>query len=477
MKIPRLLQNSIAYSVVTVLQKGISFLLLPIYTLYMTPADYGILGVSSSVASFLTIFMTLSLGAAAARFYYKKKEDENYVKRLYGTLVTIVLLNSIVMGGAFICLHQWIIDPFLGNIGFMPFVFLALLTTIVSPLYHYYQEYLQTLQKGLSYCVNSMCFFVIQIGLTLVFFVVYKLGVIGVLAANLITSVLFFFYALIVFSKHYKWGVDKEIAKESFKYSLPIVPHQLASWSNGTIDKLLVNGLKSESDAGLYNLGQQYSSLMGIVTSSINRAYVPWFYDKVRYGEEGRNSIKKVAEILISIIAFVAIAMSLFGKELLGLMISNPAFNGVWTMIPLLVSGYLFQGQYCFFVNVLFLNHPKYVFLITLSAMAINVGLNILFIPIWGCMGSALVFTIAFLAQSIIALIISSKKEKEVRYNWRSMYAICFLGVFCSVSALLLGSFDILTAIGMKFGILLLFATIIIFRYREEFELLKTLIK
>lgn len=476
MKIPKLLQNSIAYSVVTVLQKGISFLLLPIYTLYMMPADYGILGVSVSVASFLSIFMTLSLGAAAGRFYYKRKDDEKYIQRLYGTLVTIVLLNSILMGGAFIALHRWIIDPFLGNIDFIPYVLLSLLTAMVSPLYLYFQEYLQTIQDGVYYSVNSIICFVIQVGLSVFFLAVFKWGVLGVLSANLITAIIFFFYALIVFSKRFKWGIDKDIAKDSFNYALPLVPHQLAAWSNGTIDKLIVNGLKSETDAGLYNLGQQYSSVMGIVTNSINHAYVPWFFDKVNYGEEGRKMIKKVAELLICIITFVAIAMSLFGKELLDLMISNPEYDGVWMMIPLLVTGYLFQGLYFFYVNILYLNHPQNVFTITLTTMAINIGLNFLLIPIWGCMGSALVFAITFLIQSIITLIISMKKEKEVRYNWTSMYVICFLGVLFSMPALLLGSMGLFAGIGVKTAILAVFAAIIFFRYKDEFELLKTLI-
>lgn len=476
MRIPKLLQNSVAYSIVTVLQKGLSFLLLPIYTLYMSPADYGIMGVSFSVASFLSIFMTLSLGAASARFYYKRKDDADYIKRLYGTIVTIVLINSVVFGSIFICLHKWLIDPFLGNIDFFPFVLLAVLSTIVSPLYLYFQEYLQTLQKGVYYSINAMINFLIQVCLSVIFLVVFKWGVVGILAANLITAVIFFIYAFVVFSRSFKWGIDNDIAKESFKYSLPLVPHQLAAWSNGTIDKLLVNGLKTEADAGLYNLGQQYSSMMGIITSSVNRAYVPWFYDMARQGEEGRKIITKVANMLVCLIAWVAVALSLYGKELLNLMVQNPEYDGVWTLIPFLVIGYLFQGLYLFFVNVLFLNHTKNVFLITITSMSVNVLLNILFIPQWGCMGSALAFSTTFLFQSLLALGISMKKEKEFRYNWIQMYFICFIGCFFSLSSILFDTLPLLLCISGKTFIILTLALLIVLRYKGVIGLLKDML-
>ena len=71
MQIPKILQNSAIYTVIMVLQKGISFFLMPLYTAFLSPVDYGILGVVSSISSFLSVFISLGLETAAARFYYK----------------------------------------------------------------------------------------------------------------------------------------------------------------------------------------------------------------------------------------------------------------------------------------------------------------------------------------------------------------------------------------------------------------------
>ena len=450
-----------------VLQKGISFFLLPIYTLYLSPADYGVLGVSSSLSSFISIFITFSLGASAGRFYYSHNKDEAYSQKLYGTIITIVLINSIFWGSLFILLHKWIIDPFLGNIDFYPYIFLGFLNVIVTPLYQLFQEYLQTRQEGLHFGINSMCFFILNVAFTIIALCIFNSGVLGILISNLATAFIFFIYAVFFFLKKLKMGVDSKIAKESFKYALPLVPHALANWSNGTIDRLLVNGLKSESVAGLYNLGQQYSSVMNFICNAANQAYVPWFYDKVNYGTAGLQQIKKMAEAIIAVLSLIAIVMSLFAKELLGIMVTNPDYDNVWKIIPFLVVAYLFHGLYFFFVNVLFLKDTKIVFTITIATMAINIGFNVLLIPSYGYMGSGFAFLVTNLFQSVISLLISMKQNKEIRFNWLKMYAICFLTLGFSLSSLLMENMNVFLAIGLKILLVLFLLFLTLINYKQ----------
>ncbi len=450
MKVPKLFQNTAIYTIVMVLQKGIAFFLLPIYTYYLTPGDYGILGISSSLSSFLSIFLTFSLGAAAGRFYYIHNKDEVYAKRLYGTIVSVVLINSVIFGTIFILCHQWLIDPFLGNINFYPYIFIGFLNVIITPLYLYFQEYLQTRQEGAHFGINSMCFFILNVTLTIVALKVLQLGVMGVLLSNLITSFVFFIYAAILFVRKLDLGVDKKILKNSLSYSLPLVPHALANWSNGTLDRLLINGLKSESAAGLYNLGQQYSSVMNTICNAINQAYLPWFFEKVNYGESGIKQIIKTAEAIVCLLAFVSVVMSLFSKELLDLMITNPAYDGVWKIIPLLVTAYLFHGLYFFFVNVLFLKDTKLVFTITLVTLGVNIGANLFLIHGYGYMGSAFAFFLTYLTQSVLSLIVSKLRNKTIRLNWFRMFLICFVALTISMSSILMEEWTMWKAVFVK---------------------------
>lgn len=468
MAIPKILGNSVIYTGVTILQKCVSFFLLPLYTAYLTPADYGITGVVASVSGLLAIFTTLGLDSAGSRFYYKFKGELSYVRRLYGTISCIILINSAVFGGIFIFAHRWIVDPLVGGIEFYPCVFVGLLNVIVTPLYLLFQGYLQTIQDGKTFGINAMLNFLLQVGLTILLVAVYRMGALGVLLASLITSVVFFLYVIVVFFRHQYRGIDNSIAKESFKYSLPLLPHTLANWSNSTIDKLLVNGIRSEADAGLYNLGSQYSSVAITMSIAVNNAYVPWFFDKANNVEDNIPQIRRMSEMITWAICFISMAMALLAQEVLDLMISNPAYDGVWKVIPFLICGNIFNTIYFFYVNVLFLKDTGVIFTITVSTIVINVLLNLWFIPIYGFIGCGLAFMITFFMKSVIAVFVSMKRNREIRFHTGVLYGIGFVSSAICVSALLFENMNTIVSLGVKALILLGFSLFIYYTYKRE---------
>lgn len=467
MQIPKILQNSAIYTVIMVLQKGISFFLMPLYTAFLSPSDYGILGVVSSVSSLMAVFITLGLEAAAARFYYKYNKDEDQAKKIYGNVALVILANSLLWGSIFIGGHKWLVQPMVGDIEFYPYVFIGLLYVIVTPMYLLYQSYLQTRQNAALYGVNSLLFFLLQVVLTVLSLTVFKLGVIGVLLSQLTTAVVFFIYVFFSFVRKQTLKLDSKTLKDCFSYSLPLLPHTLANWSNGTLDKLLVNGIRSQSDAGMYNLGQQYGSVMTFVANAINQAYVPWFYEKVNEGKQGLKRIVQTADASICFVSVIAIIMSLFAEEIFGIMINNPAYNGVWRIVPCIVFAYVFQAIYFFFVNVLFLKDTQVIFIITISSIFINIGLNLLLIPDFGFVGSAIACLLTYFTKSVLALIVSSIKNKVIRFHWVFMYAIAFIALMISLSSLFITFNSFLSTIILKLLILGVFALFIVIKYRS----------
>lgn len=424
MQFPRLLKNSYIYTLVMVLQKGIGFFMLPLYTTYLSPTDYGIQAVVTSVSSFLSVFVTLGLDAAAQRFYYKYKAGETEVKKIYGTVAVAIMLNAILLGVMFIAGHKFLIDPIAGEISFYPYVLLGIMYVIVNPVYLLYQSYLQASQNGVAYGINSIANTLLYIGLVILFLVKFNMGVLGVLLTQLIVAVVFFVYVSVRFLIKLKMRWNKPIMNEAFKYSLPLLPHTLANWSNGTIDKLLVNDIRSTADTGIYGLGQQYAGVMSITANAINQAYVPWFYQKADAGD--LHSVRKVSNAMVAAICMIAMILSVFSREVLDLMISNPQYDGAYVIIPYLVFAFVFQAIYFFFVNVLFLKNTGVIFVITVSSVVFNVLLNLLLIPRLGIMGAAIACMVTYFLKSVFALIISRMKNKDISFAWLKMYLLAF---------------------------------------------------
>lgn len=476
MKLPKALQNSFIYTILMVLQKGISFFLLPIYTYYLSPADYGILGVVNSISSLLSILISFGVSGAATRFYYKHIDEKDYWRRLFGTIALVILFNTVTYGSIFLFGHSLFIDPIAKNIDFYPFILVGLLNVLFTPLYNFFQDYLQTVQDGKKYGINSMLFFVVNMTLIIMSLTVFHLGVVGVLLSGLITSVIFFLYVIATFLPKLRLRIDKVILKDSLKYSIPLIPHTLANWSNGTLDKLLVNGIRSKADAGLYNLGQQYGSVLSFIVNGVNQAFVPWFYQKVNEGDAGYSHIRRVSEASVCIVSLIGIIMAIFSKEILAVMIHNSAYSEVWTIVPCVVFAYVFQLLYYFFVSVLFLNETKYVFTITVTSVIMNIIFNLILIPLYGFVGCAIACLLTYLTKSVMALMVSVWREKIIRFRWHVMYGMSLLGLTISLSSIWLANIDFVIGFLIKIVLCGSFSLYILINYRNDVHNIKSLL-
>ena len=90
--------NSAIYTATNFLQKGTAFLLLPLYTLYLDPAAYGVLAIVTAINGFLSLAFTLNLMSAVTRFYFEYRDQPAMLAEFWGSVLTFVMLLSVVLG-------------------------------------------------------------------------------------------------------------------------------------------------------------------------------------------------------------------------------------------------------------------------------------------------------------------------------------------------------------------------------------------
>ena len=466
MKVPKIVTNSALYSITTLLQKGASFFLLPLYTAFLTPEDYGIVNVVTSVSSFLAVLIMMSLNGAATRFHYKNTE-ESYRKVLWGTITSIVFISSLGWGAVFFTLHRFLVDPFIGEIDFYPYAVIGLANTVITPLYLLFQSYLQARQEALHYSINTFSHFLTQVGLAIVFIAIYKMGAVGMLLSNVVTSLIFFLYVLIVYIPKIKIGINKDIANQSFKYSLPLVPHHISIWSAGTMDRLFLNGYKGKAVTGVYSVGQQFGNVVGTIAYSVNQAFVPWFFQMIEKGKEGFRKIEQMGVCAVLGYALIAFVISLFAPEILRVMVSE-RFRDAWQIIPLVTFAFVFHEVYFFFINILFIKDTGWVFTVTLASMVVDILLNIILVPIWGFWGCGIACFMTYFSRSIFALILSLKKNKDIRYNYAVMYGAPLLLLGLSFIPWLLLNTPMIWSLLIKVLICSILGGLFYWKYKES---------
>lgn len=462
-----LLKNSGIYSVLMLFQKGINFILIPVLTVYLSTYDYGIVAIVLAINAFLNVFYLLALHGTLNRFYYEYKEDSTMVKKLFGTIVTFVLLNSVFLSLIIFFGRKWLLLPFLNDIAFFPYMFLGLISVVFNPCYTIYQNSLQARQKGIRFGKNNAAFFLVNISLLLISVIYLDLGAKGVLGSLAITNIMFFVYTLFRFGKDLTFGIDKYLLKKSIKYAFPLIPHTLSGVATILIDRILINKLLNVSLAGIYSIGNNFGSVVFLIASGINQAFVPWFNQKIK--ENNKKEIPDVAKVLILFYCIIALGLSFFGKEVI-MLVTPEAFHAAWLVIPIIAFAFVYHGVYYFFASAIFYDingkGNRIITIVSVTAALINILLNILLIPQYGLIGAAYA---TLISKFLLCLSLSFYYNRFVEINYSVLYMIFLPALFYFISLIsYIGLFGNLVFLIVKVTLFALIVFLCLYFYRKN---------
>ncbi len=412
--LPKIARNSAIYVVFNVLQKALNFLLLPLYTIYLTPDDYGIINVLLSVSSLLTVLLTFSLQSASARFHYKYSESTT--KLIWGSNYFFIIFNSLFWTSLVCLSYNFSLRYLIGDeIVFYPYALIGILNCCFAPIYLYFQTYLQTTQRAKFFVANSFSYFSIQLILTITFVVFFRWKALGVLLAQLFVNVAFALYAVISLKKYITYRFSWVVLKKSLGYSVPLTPHNLSGWLSGMLDRIFINRLVNLASVGLYSIGFQIGSVVNLISMGVNQAYVPFFFAN-HSTESGRKKIEIISDLGILLILIISLLLSIFSQEILSIM-TDSKYHMVWPVIIVICIGHVFDCIYKYNVSVLFLENTKQLSMITLSCAVITCLLNIFLISHIGYIGAAVSFAIVQFLISLVVCTYAKKIRPDIKFK------------------------------------------------------------
>lgn len=408
----KIFNNSLLYSLGTVLSKAVGFFLVPIYTYNLTNDEYGVATTVTTFVSTFGVVIMLSLRAAMIRFY--NEYDKEKQRRFVGTIVLCVMLNAVVICSALCLLQKWVVPLLFKDIDFFPYVFWGVLSLGAEGIYLVYQSLLQARQDGKNYSVNSIIYLFFHFFTVVLFVAVLKMKAEGVIIASFVTNICFAAYgvASMLLRKLMKPCLDPAMLKKSLAYSLPILPHNLANDVNNYAIKLIVGNLISYAVSGLYTLASQFASILNMVQNSVNLAFRPWFVEQMQLGKEGREQIKHMSCIIMALFSFCAVGVSAFSKEIVILM-AEATYVEAWKMVPVFVVAQLITFIYYSHVQTLMYNVKisKFTAICSFSGLLVNIAVSLALIKPLGIYGVLVGQVASKSALSAIAVVMSNRAE------------------------------------------------------------------
>lgn len=428
----KLVKNSALYTLGNVLLKAFSFLLIPIYTSYLTTEDYGITSLVSGFTGLASCFITLGLQYAVIRFYADFKENKILVSRLFGTVIVFIILFGTILSVMLVVTQNIWLDIFFKNIPFVPIVLLSILISVVSALYSLYQDILKGMQDARQSVVLSFVFFFLLLIANIVTVVIYKKGAFGMVwstfAVNAVMVV--FMYVDLRRRRLFHFCLDLGLLKELLMYSLPLVPHTLSYNLTYYATRVLINSKLSLSSLGLFSLASQFGYVSDIILNSFQAAFQPWMFEKMKIGnKESKISIQKSTYSLLWVMGLIYLVVGTYSQEAIYIMADN-RYGEAWRYVPLLVVSVALKSPLYFYTNFLYYNKSKtkYVFVATIVACILNIILTWVFIPLWGIYGSIIADIVSMVVRVIITVYLSWEMADGI-YSFNKLCLLSFIPI------------------------------------------------
>ncbi len=383
----KLFKNTAIYAIGEILPKIVSFLMLPVFTRYLTTTEYGILSYTSSFMMLIIVISILSLNSYALRYYFERK-DESQRRMLLGTVYMVIGLMNVLLLVIGWLLFPIAIEHYQIQVPWHPYFKLALVNNFLAsfstiPLVIYRVRQDSAKYVGLSFSYSMITF------LFNVFFVVYlKQGIIGYYYSTLLVSIPYFFIYANIIRKYACFKISKSFVKEGLRFSLPLLPGAIAFFFLNMVDRIVLERNVPLSELGIYNIAVTLTSTLGIIIHSGYHAVEPEIFS--HYGTpEYYKFVKKAQTVFFTAIYVGALLLALFSQEVFVIM-TAPAFHEGYHLVPILIIGVVMSGQNVIYGGVLASEkRTKVQGGISVLGAIISFLFNLLLIPLWGTIAAA----------------------------------------------------------------------------------------
>jgi O-antigen/teichoic acid export membrane protein len=426
--------DSFIYVAAMVLQRGAAFLLLPLYTQFLTPTDYGILAVVTAINGFLVTLFSLSLHGAITRFYFEYRESPQQLREFWGTLLTFVALSTTAGCVLLLTCGEFILSAVIGSVRFWPYVALGVGAVAFQLFVTMFMTILQARGEAGKYALYSLATFVGTAVLTVVLTAVMEWGATGALTATLVVAAVSAIIGAIALRAHYTLGLRRDYLRQALAYCAPQIPHSLNSQVAAATDRMLLNHFMGRSTTGIYNVGAMFGMVVDVLGQGINRAYVPLSMDIMKRNDA--QELQRLRDIGLTFIAgltLIAATMTIFASEAVALL-TAPGFQEAQSVVPFIAFAGAVAGAYYVLISPLFFDVRaiRYLPLATLGSAVLSVVLNVVLIPRLGIVGAGVA---ALCTQTLTAVLVAAiaRRFDPVRwpyYKLIALYLLCFAFAF-----------------------------------------------
>lgn len=447
-KYKALFKDTVIFALGNIGSKVIIFFLVPFYTYYLTPDEYGVSDLVFTVSQLAIPFFSLVIFDAVIRFALLRKE------RPQDTLLVGIFIWVIGSALAFLMTPLFGLYKAIAEWKWFVTSYIS-----VSMLVSIELNYLKATNRNLLYSIICIAQTLCLACLNILLVAHFRLGIRGYLISSVGASLIAAILALLfggVINELKKARYDKELARQMIAYSTPLILNNLSWWVIQSSDKIMLELMIDKAALGIYTVASRIPSLITVFVTIFQQA---WGISSIR--EMDSSNDKGFYTSVFTFYSFIAffggIALCTIIKPFMDIYVQSDLYGDVWRYVPLLLASAVFSALAAYNGSMYgALKKSMNNMLSTLTAAIVNLIVNYITILLFGIWGAMIGTVTAYLVLAFIR-IIDVKRFVDIGINWKKLIgntiiimlqviitSVGSVGLGISASVLLMGVFLIL---------------------------------
>ena len=404
----KIVKHAAVYGVGRVLGRAASFLLIPVYTHYLSTPDYGEMEILNLVSMIAAMLLAFGLPTTVMRFYYAT-DDSKEKKHTVAT----AMLFSLAVGGSVAALVMIYATPIsrilLGTSQQGMLVRLMAATFFFAYTSDIAWVYLRAKQKSSLYVVLTQASFLGAMILNIYFVASRKMGVAGTFWGSAIASGTIGIILICLTLREVSFHFSPSKLKGMLRFGTPLIFIWVAAFVLNYSDRFFLQRFANLAAVGVYALAYKFGYILSLlVVQPFQLMWEPESYEIAK--REGAERIfPRIFLLYATILIIIAFSMSLFIREVFDVLV-DARYYSAYRMVPLIAYAYVIQGAGLFFeAGLLIQKKSRAIAVVGLLSTFACITLNFLLISRWNAWGACLATTISFVILSLLTYFFSQR--------------------------------------------------------------------
>lgn len=400
----RLATTGAAYTAASVLSKVFAVALLPLYTHYVDPGDYGIAELLFTSVVTASIVIRFGLIESLLRFFYLPDEDpDEVISTGFAALFWLSTAAALVALPFAPQIADLLSDQVAADLVRISIGGLWILT-----LYEYLVSLFRLDERAKAYFAFTIAHVLVAIPLTVLLVVVGGEGARGLLIGSYASGIPFVIWFALSERRRLSLVPDRPLLRRMLRFGAPTMPAELSLYSLQVIDRVILVRYVGVAELGLYALAFKFSQAIQIVVRGFQLAWPPLAYS-IRDDDEARRAYAVVLTAFTALSAFIVVGMWLEARWMVRLLAAPVYFDSFKVIGPLALGAALY-GVYLALVVILGrTGRTDLSFPVTIVATIANVALNLALVPPYGIVGAGVALIASYVIVNVLLGVVTHR--------------------------------------------------------------------